>query len=193
EVYLSERGIWLRISVDPILDDKGNLTGSVHIIRDITESKEAEEKLQIYQEHLRALASKLLLAEESERKRIATDIHDNIGQILTFSKIKLGALKELATSPSLVRVINEIRELTDQAIKYTRSLTFELSPPILYELGFEAAIEWLGEQIIKSRVCSSPFRMMDNPSSWTMKRVFFYFRPSVSCCSIVPSIHRQIL
>lgn len=175
EVYLSERGIWLRVSVDPILDDKGNLTGSVNISRDITERKEAEEKLQIYQEHLRALASKLLLVEESERKRIATDIHDNIGQILTFSKIKLGALKELATSPSLVRVINEIRELTDQAIQYTRSLTFELSPPILYELGFEAAIEWLGEQIIKKQGMQFTFqddgqpKLMDNET-----RVFLF-------------------
>jgi signal transduction histidine kinase len=53
----------------------------------------------------------------------------------------------LTSSTDWVGSLNEIGELVDQAIQYTRSLTFELSPPILYELGFEAAAEWLTEQI----------------------------------------------
>ena len=148
EVYLSERGIWLRISVDPIFDDKCNLTGSVHIIRDITERKRAEEKLNIYQDQLRSLASQLSLVEEKERRRIAIDLHDHISQTLALCKIKLGTLQKSASS-NLTNPLEEIRNLIEQSIQYTRSLTFELSPPILYELGFEAAVEWLGEQILK--------------------------------------------
>ena len=73
ELYLPEKDIWIRISVDPIFDDKGNLIRSVHVIRDITERKRIEEKLQAYQEQLRSLASQLSLVEERERRRIAID------------------------------------------------------------------------------------------------------------------------
>ncbi|MFZ3137570.1 MAG: CHASE3 domain-containing protein [Thermodesulfovibrionales bacterium] len=149
ELYIPESGIWIRISVDPIFDDKGNITGSVHIIRDITEQKKVEEKLRTYQEQLRSLASQLSLIEEQERRRIATDIHDHIGQTLALCKIKLGTLQESFSSTDYAESMNEIRNLIEQTIQYTRSLTFELSPPILYELGLEAGVEWLGEQILR--------------------------------------------
>jgi len=131
----------------PLLDDQGNIRGLVGISRNITERKRAEEKLLSYQEQLRFLASELSLVEERERRQIAISLHDNIGQTLSLSYIKLGALQELTSSPSLAKSFNEIRELIEQAILYTKTLTSDISPPILYELGFEAAVEWLGEQI----------------------------------------------
>ncbi|MBM4137517.1 MAG: PAS domain S-box protein [Nitrospira sp.] len=121
---------------------------SVASLVDITERKQAEEKLQTYQEQLRSLASQLSLVEERERLRIATDIHDHIGQTLAYCKIKLGSLQE-SGPPDFAKDIDEIRKLIEKTIQYTRSLTFELSPPILYELDFEAAVEWFGEQIQK--------------------------------------------
>jgi PAS domain S-box-containing protein len=148
ELYLSEKDIWIRISSDPVFDDKDNLITSVHIIRNITERKQTEEKLQAYQEQLRSLASQLSLVEERERRRIAINLHDHISQTLAVSKIKLGALREFVSSSFLTEYVDEIRKLIEQIIQYTRSLTFELSPPILYDLGFEAAVEWLGEQIL---------------------------------------------
>ena len=87
------------------------------------------------------------MIEERERRYIATELHDNISQTLAITKIKLGMAQGLTSSTDWVGSLNEIGELVDQAIQYTRSLTFELSPPILYELGFEAAAEWLTEQI----------------------------------------------
>jgi signal transduction histidine kinase len=110
---------------------------------EIAERKRTEEKIRSYQEQLRSLASELSLTEERERRAIATDLHDHIGQILALTKIKLGELQQQAKG----RTLEEIRELVEQSIQYTRSLTFELSPPILYELGFQAAVEWLAEQM----------------------------------------------
>jgi len=115
-------------------------------VEDISEQKQAEEKIQSYQKQLRSLASELSMAEERERRRIATLLHDHIGQILAISRIKLGALLEQAKTSTFIENLEEIKEHVEQAIQYTRSLTFELSPPILYELGLESAIEWLAEQ-----------------------------------------------
>jgi signal transduction histidine kinase len=106
---------------------------------------EIKSRLQKYQDRLRTLMYRLSIIEENERKRISEEIHDNISQHLALSKIKLAVLRQ--SNPSLSKEIDEIRELIEQTIKFTRSLTFELSPPVLYELGFKAAIEWLTEQI----------------------------------------------
>lgn len=121
----------------------------VVIALDVTKRKQAEEKVYVYQKQLRSLASRLSLIEERERHRIATDLHDHIGQTLALSKIKLGELQELLSSNNLVNAVEEIRYLIEQAINYTRSLTFDLSPPILYELSLEAAVEWLIEKFQK--------------------------------------------
>jgi PAS domain S-box-containing protein len=121
--------------------------GAVIISQDITERKWAEERILTYQGQLRSLMTELSLIEERERRHIATELHDNISQTLAITKIKLGMAQGLTSSTDWVGSLNEIGELIDQAIQYTRSLTFELSPPILYELGLEAGIEWLTEQI----------------------------------------------
>jgi signal transduction histidine kinase len=99
-----------------------------------------------YEARLRSLAAEISLIEARERQRLATELHEHIGQVLAFAQIKLGLMSEEAT-PGLLPMLREVREHIDHSIKYTRSLTFELSPPVLYELGFEAALEWLAKQI----------------------------------------------
>jgi PAS domain S-box-containing protein len=118
----------------------------IDVYDDITERKLAESKLLLYQEKLQSLASELSLVEERERRSIATDLHDQIGQTLSVIKMRCFELRDNLKEPSLIRQIDEIRELVKQTIGDTRSLTFELSPPVLYELGLVAAIDWLAEQ-----------------------------------------------
>jgi PAS domain S-box-containing protein len=128
-------------------DKKGNVIGSVASIRDISERKQAEKKLVEYQNRLKSLASQLTLTEEKDRRRFATYLHDQVGQALFISKLKLGTIKEQASSTDIAESMEEIINIIEQTIKETRSLTFELSPPILYQLGLEAALEWLVEQM----------------------------------------------
>jgi signal transduction histidine kinase len=94
---------------------------------------------------LRRLASEVSLAEERERRRIAEDLHDHLGQALAVIKIRLQTLRGDAMFGGHDGALAELVALSDQAIRYTRGLTFELSPPILYELGLGPALEWLGE------------------------------------------------
>lgn len=108
---------------------------------------EVRSKLEVSRNRLRKMIFKVSKLEEDERRRIAEDLHDHIGQNLAISKIRLKTLKE--TSMSSSEAIDNVLELIDESIAYTRSLTFELSPPILHQLGFVPAVEWLAEQFRK--------------------------------------------
>ncbi|MBW2173679.1 MAG: PAS domain S-box protein, partial [Deltaproteobacteria bacterium] len=123
----------------------------------ITEGKRAEEKLKIYHKRLRSLASKLSLAEEGERRRISTEVHDNIGQNLAFTKIKLGNLLGSVTSPDHRAAVNEISKLVEETIWDTRSLISELGSPVLYELGFVPAVQWLTQHTSKRHSIPTDF------------------------------------
>ena len=114
---------------------------------EIEERKFNEKKLLEHQDKLRSLSSALLLTEERERRRIATELHDRIGQNLAITKIKLGGLREtLASNKADAKSLDNILGIIEQTIQDTRSLTFELSPPVLYMLGLEAALAWLADQ-----------------------------------------------
>jgi signal transduction histidine kinase len=113
------------------------------MIENIHARKESETQVLAYQQRLQTLASEVSLSEERERRKIATHLHDRIGQSLAFAKLKLGTLKQKRADGS----IDEILELIEETIADTRSLTFELSPPVLYELGLVPALEWLSRKI----------------------------------------------
>jgi signal transduction histidine kinase len=112
----------------------------------ITEYRNAEKRIKTYQEQLRQLAAELSLTEARERRAIATDLHDHIGQALAFIKMSISQFRGNAIFCGFESDIDNITNLLNQTIQYTRDLTFEISPPILYELGFEAALEWLAER-----------------------------------------------
>jgi PAS domain S-box-containing protein len=141
------RMVWGRSTVSLVKNSAGEIQFAVVMVENLTPQKEAEEQIRNYQEQLRSLASQLSLAEERERRTLATELHDHIGQILALTQIKLGALGVKAAGTNLEEPVNEVRDLVETVIKSTRSLTFELSPPILYELGLEAALEWFGEYL----------------------------------------------
>ncbi|UCF92948.1 MAG: HAMP domain-containing protein [Desulfobacterales bacterium] len=115
--------------------------------REVEDHRRSEEQLRRYHDKLRSLSSELILTEERERRRIATELHDRIGQALTISKLKMDTLAESEALAGQAPALDGISNLIEQTIQDARLLTFELSPPVLYELGLEAALEWLLEQI----------------------------------------------
>jgi PAS domain S-box-containing protein len=110
-------------------------------------------ELQQSQERLRALATELNLAEQRERSRLATQLHDHLQQTLVLGKIKLGQGKRLAESvPACAKVITETDEVLSEALLYTRSLVNDLSPPVLRDHGLPAGLKWLGDYMKKHDV-----------------------------------------
>lgn len=146
EKYVPEFGRHLLCRSNPILNEQGDVDLVVEQLQDITERKQAEEALRDYQSQLRSLATELALSGDRERRQIATELHDNVGQTLAVVKLRLGELGR--TVPHhLTSHLGELASLVDDAIAETRSLTGQLSPPALWELGLEAAIESLCDQL----------------------------------------------
>jgi PAS domain S-box-containing protein len=114
-------------------------------IMDITVRKEQEREIQQHQRELATLTEELLLTEERERRRLALLLHDSIGQSLAFSKREIGVLQKIARD-KVRQGLEYVKEQIDDAIRQTRSLTFELSPTTLHTFGLEAAVEELAEQ-----------------------------------------------
>ncbi|MBF0548040.1 MAG: hypothetical protein HQM08_26620 [Candidatus Riflebacteria bacterium] len=109
------------------------------------EKSRNERKVKLYQKKLRHLISKQAQIEERERKIIAADLHDHLGQALAWLKTKVVQLHGEAIFYGLDHQVDEIGKLVNQIIKYTRGLTSEISPSALYELGLQPGIEWLAD------------------------------------------------
>jgi PAS domain S-box-containing protein len=138
----------VRIQAFPTIGPDGAVTGFIEIIEDITERKKAKEQLLDYQAQLKSLASQLTLTEEREKHHLATELHSRIGQSLAISKLKIDILRTSGLIESVAKDLKEVSDLLGKTISETRKLTFDLSSPILHELGFESAVAaWLNEEI----------------------------------------------
>ncbi len=138
---------WVSHYCQPVYDDNKKQLGRRCSNQDITERVLARRKILEYQKQLQILSSELSLAEERERRRIAIDLHDKVGQTLAISKFNIKKLQQVVNSEETKVSLDEIAGLIDSAISDMRSLTFNLSPPALYELGLEAALDELANQI----------------------------------------------
>lgn len=116
------------------------------VVKDITHNKTAERKLLDYQERLRSLSSQLSLVEDRERKELASAIHDGLAQQLFGIRAKVTLMKFPEKCPDLPGLVGETLGIIDETMNQARSLSFELFPPVLHEVGLEAALSWLGHQ-----------------------------------------------
>jgi signal transduction histidine kinase len=146
--------VWMSASGFPLFNNANELIGYRGICQDISVRVRAEKSLQKsleqikqYQVKLKRLNSELSITEERERRKIAEFLHDGISQILSLANIKLSTIPASGQNLKTIQTITESIELINNAISQTRWLTYDLSPPILYELGLIPAIKWKLEQI----------------------------------------------
>jgi two-component system CheB/CheR fusion protein len=121
---------------------------AVSFVTDMTRRMEFEQKVHDYQDKLRQTAFDTALAEERERRRIAVEVHDHIGQALALAQIKLTSIRDDLTGAPRV-AFDHALDLLVQSIADTRTLIFDLSPPVLYDLGLKEALSWLVEDLEK--------------------------------------------
>lgn len=96
---------------------------------------------------LRMLTAELTLTEERERRQLAQDLHDGLGQLLAILKIKLTSIKERERRGTFRGALKEIENLVDQSNQSVRTLMMQLNPPVLQALGLIPALEWLAEEM----------------------------------------------
>jgi signal transduction histidine kinase len=137
-------GHWYELWVRPYLTLDGRVDGTVMVARDI----DSEKKVNEYQERLRRMAFDATLTEERERRRIALEVHDRMGGNLAVAQIKLASLRSGFAGETRA-AMDEVVKLLEQTIADKRTLVFELSPPLLYDLGLKEALSWFAEDLEK--------------------------------------------
>ncbi|MEI6152855.1 MAG: PAS domain S-box protein [Deltaproteobacteria bacterium] len=132
-----------KLTMRVIYDENGQPHHLDGFIEDITQQKIIEDKLQNTMKQLKTLSRRLLEVQEAERRYIARELHDEIGQVLTAVKINLQAAERSADAESSVMVpLKESIKIVDRLFQQVRSLSIELHPSILDDLGLLAALRW---------------------------------------------------
>jgi PAS domain S-box-containing protein len=135
-------------TVSPIKNEKSGIYGNVVIFQDITEQRETEkEREELFREvstakeRLKVLSKRLIEVQESERRKLARELHDEVGQMLTAIKINLQTaikVSEKSAAPHL----NDSVELVDDVLVQVRNLSLDLRPSMLDDLGLVPALRW---------------------------------------------------
>jgi PAS domain S-box-containing protein len=147
----------VRLQAEHVEGREGGPWGIVGTVQDITERKRTEEELLASRERLRELSAYLEAIREEERRRIAMEIHDELGQVLTALKMDVALLKMRLvgdantrpnTDPEATRKIDDIRELVEKTIWMVRNVASHLRPAAL-NFGVVSALEWLAEDFAR--------------------------------------------
>jgi len=160
-------------------DDVNFLEGVANVLAHALERRQAEEALASSQERLRNLAARLHAVREEERTVIAREIHDQLGQALTGMKMDLSWLmRRLPDNDSVTERAESMQALLDSTVDSVRTISTQLRPPILDDLGLEAAVEWqttefcrqsgiecalelrIGERFVKNEHATAAFRIL---------------------------------
>ncbi len=140
------------VSPKPIFGRDREFKGSFAIVTDITQQKHSEEVLKESEKQLRYLSSKLLTAQETERRRISRELHDELGGALAVLKLRLSGIRKNLTKDQsdLKGECKHSLQYIDQIIENVHRLSKDLSPSILEDLGLTASIRWLASHFEKN-------------------------------------------
>jgi signal transduction histidine kinase len=118
------------------------MIGAVSCLQDITERKRAEEKLQESNDKLQLLSRRLVESQETERRHIARELHDEVGQTLTVAELNLQKLVQSSRAgPTKARLEDSLKAV-ERVLEQVRDLSLSLRPSMLDDLGLEPALRW---------------------------------------------------
>lgn len=134
--YIRKDGsiFWASVSIAPLRTSNGSLCGFAKVTQDITERRDAAERINNLNQQLHKLSARMLHVQDEERRRIARELHDDLGQQLTVLKMFVDKTGH-----------REASEIVNSASTYVRNLSYLLHPPLLDESGLRAALKWFIE------------------------------------------------
>ena len=168
------------VTATPFRDENGQLIGIVEDFKDISDRKQAEKDLRNSHAQLRELSSHMENVREEERRKMAREIHDELGQALTVLKMDIKWLSHHLTDDKnqIEDKLDAISDRIDATVHTVQRVSSELRPGILDDLGVSAAIEWQANEIrdrvnISFDIVSTPEDIiLDATSSITLFRIF---------------------
>ncbi|WP_079434386.1 sensor histidine kinase [Zoogloea sp. LCSB751] len=170
------RVVWALMVVSEILDKNGRMIASVGQMLDIDTQKQAERALLESRRELRELSHHQKTLLEQERKHIAREIHDELGQRLTALKMDISLLRiGFGHNPELFRMAERMRELAEGTIDVVRQIASNLRPAAL-DLGLVPAIEWLLEDLQRRSEIRCRFYVCDDELAMDEARATVVFR-----------------
>jgi PAS domain S-box-containing protein len=131
---------WMETHAAPLRGWSGEVVAHLAVTRDVTQRRRAEEQLAAGRRRLREVFRRLRDAHEEERARLARELHDQVGQALTAIKLNLEAIGRSGVSGSTQTALAEGIQLVDGALQQVRTLSFDLRPAALDDLGLAAAL-----------------------------------------------------
>ena len=142
---------WANVVITATKDAHGGVIGFSKVTRDFTERMQTQRALQDSQrklleseKSLRELSFHLLRTQDEERRRIGRDLHDSLGQYLSVLKMKLDYVRSSPAKlhPDDLEELNRCAQITEEAVKEVRTISYLLYPPMLEEMGLNSAISW---------------------------------------------------
>jgi PAS domain S-box-containing protein len=131
-----------------LVDDDGTPVRMVGVNADITKRKQAEEQLMQRSRQIRALAGRLMSAQEDERRRLSRELHDDLSQEIAALSVAISNLKRKrpATTEQIVAELDQLHQQTNELTDHIRQLSHELHPPALEHVGLKLALETYASQ-----------------------------------------------
>ncbi|WP_240648198.1 PAS domain-containing sensor histidine kinase [Pararobbsia silviterrae] len=167
---------WANVVITAVRDAQGTLVGFAKVTRDLTERLRVAEL-----ERSRALAARAHIAREDEQRRMARELHDDLGQQLVALKMDVGVLhKDLMaadTNPRAMLRTERVLSMIDTIIGSVRRIASDLRPPLLDDLGLAAAIEWLANDFEQRHAITVTARVnlgaieMNGPAASSLFRI----------------------
>lgn len=152
-----ENGRWFMRRALPYKDADQSVRGVILTYTDVTDLRFAKEaarasrlslaKSVVKGDQMRMLSMIMLAAEERERRSLAQDLHDDLGQLVSVVSLKASVLEKQSLSPDLKQMVADCAKAIEQVQRKLRAMALHLSPPVLKEMGFGASMKWLADEV----------------------------------------------
>ena len=175
----------ISLSISPVKDATGRVSGASKVARDITQRKEAEKAIKE-----REFSWRLLKLQDQEKRRVARELHDGVGQLLAAMSMNavMISMEKAKLSPDTAGCVDENSRLIEQASADIRTMSYLFHPPLLDEVGLQSALKWYVEGFAERSKIATELELPKEQERFPQDYELCLFRITQECLT---NIHRH--